>query len=69
MTNHAEVPMLLKKFTDGLTKAVGGSQQMVHHHQKPQFIPIYQKLSLIRDKTIRIAMNATGVEVRHGRPR
>lgn len=69
MKDHEKVPGLLKAFVDGITKAVGGAGQMVHHHQDPRFIPIYQKLSAIRDKTIKIAIKATGIEVRHGRPK
>lgn len=62
-----DTPALLKKFTDGLTKAVGGSSQLVHQHQDPRFIPIYKKLSMIRDRTIKIAIKATGYEARDGR--
>lgn len=63
---NKQTPALLKKFTDGLTKAVGGTSQMVHQHQDPRFIPIYKKLSLIRDRTIKIAIKATGSGVYNG---
>lgn len=59
-------PQLLKKFLDGLNKAIGGTSQMVHQHEDIRFIPIYQKLSLVRDKTMDVAMKATGIEVKHG---
>lgn len=69
MINHNRVPFLLKRFLDGIVKANGAASHLVHQHQDPRFIPLYQKLSSIRDKTMRIAINATGVEVKHGRPR
>lgn len=56
------VPILLKEFVDGMAKAAGAAGQMVHHHQDPRFIPLFQKLSLIREKSIKIAMKATGIE-------
>lgn len=68
MKDAEKIPGILKEFVDGITKAVGGAGQMVHHHQDPRFIPLYQRLSLIREKTIKIAMKATGIEVKHGKP-
>lgn len=63
-----KIPALLKKFVDGITKAHGAAGQMVHHHQDPRFIPLYQKLSLIKEKSITIAMKATGIEAQHVKP-
>lgn len=60
-----KVPAVLKKFVDGITKAHGGASQMVHHHQDPRFIPIYKKLGMIKEKSIDIAMKATGIEVQN----
>ena len=62
-------PQLLKRFTDGIVKASGAAHQMVHQHEDVRWLPLAHKLSMIREKTISIALKATGVEVKHGRPR
>ena len=69
MSDHNEVTILLKKFVDGMVKASGAAGQMVHQHEDVRWMPLFSKLSAIRDKTIKIAMKATGVEVRHERHR
>lgn len=61
------VPFLLKRFIDGIRKAEGAMQQMVHQHEgDPRYIALYQKLSLVKDKSVKIAMKATGVNITHG---
>lgn len=57
------VPALLSKFMDGISKAEGGAAQMVHQHMDPRFIPIRDKLTLIKQKCITIAMKASGLKV------
>ena len=59
-------PQLLKKFLDGIVKSSGAAGQMVHQHEDPRWMPLYHKLSMVREKTIKIALKATGVEVKHG---
>lgn len=48
---------------DGISKAEGGAAQMVHQHMDPRFIPIRDKLTLIKQKCITIAMKASGLKV------
>lgn len=62
-----KVPGLLKEFVDGVRKAEGAAQQMVHQHEgDPQWIALYQRLTAIKERTIKIAMRANGVKVQHG---
>lgn len=59
------IPMLLKKFVDGVSKASGAASAMVHEYNSPYFLPLRDKLSSIRDKSIKIAIQASGVTVRN----
>lgn len=68
MIQSTRVPALLKKFVDGIVKANGAAQHLVHQHEDIRFAPIYRKLSAIRDKTLKIAISATG-EVKNGKHR
>ena len=63
--DQSSVPQLLSKFIDGLTKAGGAAACIIHDHQDPRFIPVRDRLSLIRDKAINIAMRASGITVRN----
>jgi hypothetical protein len=69
MIGHNNTTMLLKRFVDGMVKASGAAGQMVHQHEDVRWMPLFNKLCMIRDKTIKIAMKATGVEVKHGQPK
>lgn len=69
MTDYNSTTMLLKKFCDGIVKAHGAASQMVHQHEDIRWMPLAQKLGMVRERIIKIAMQATGVEVKHGRPR
>ena len=63
--DQSKVPGLLSKFVDGLTKASGAASCAVHDHQDPRFIPIRDKLNLIRERAINIAIKASGITVRN----
>lgn len=52
-------PQLLSEFIDGLTKAIGASWQLCHAHQKPQFLPIRDKLELVKRKCVDIAVRGS----------
>lgn len=58
-----QVPHVLSKFVDGLTKASGAASCIIQEHQDPRFIPLRDKLVAIRDKAISIAIRASGVTV------
>ena len=65
VNDQSRVPVLLSKFVDGLTKASGAASAIVHEHQDPRFMAIRNKLNLIRDKAISIAIKASGITVQH----
>lgn len=60
------VHQILKKFIDGLNKSSGAAAALVHEHQDPRFMPIYEKLTSVRNKAIDMAMKATNMGVQHG---
>ena len=61
MSTENPTMQLLQKFIDGVTKSEGAMAQMVHQHQDPRFIPIRNKLTLIKKKCLDIAIKASGV--------
>ena len=63
--DQQSVPSLLKIFIDGITKASGAAAAIVHEHQDPRFIAMKDYLIALREKSIKIAMIASGVEAHH----
>ena len=57
--------VLLRKFVDGLTKASAAASCIVHEHQDPRFIPLRDRLLVIRDRSINIAIKASGIKVQN----
>lgn len=51
--------VLLTQFIEGLSQASAGAWSMVHQHQDSRFLPIRDRLDLIKQKAIIIAVKAT----------
>lgn len=65
LEDQSEVPHILGKFIDGLTKSAGAASAFVHDHQDPRWIQVRDKLNAIKDKAIGIAIKASGITVRN----
>lgn len=63
--DQSQVPKLLSKFIDGLTKSSGAASAFVHDHQDPRWIVVRDKLNAIKEKAVSIAIKASGITVQN----